>query len=200
MDVKIAQQRLKDFGLYDNTVDGVIGIHTIAALLAYISKRWIGKFNELPHAIQYNFNEYEINTPARICHFLAQAAIETEGFMTFVELGDENYFLKYDFRLGNDKLGDGYRYRGRGIFQITGKANYLAMSRKIGASLITNPETLEEPFLAARSACQFWKDHGLANYADADDCKGLTKKLNGGYNGLTEREDMVEKLKELFLK
>jgi putative chitinase len=95
----------------------------------------------------------------------------------------------YANRLGNGAAatGDGYRYRGRGIFQITGKANYQTTATALGINLVQMPELLTEPKYAVASACYFWNKEGLNAYADTDDIKQMTKRINGGYIGLESR-------------
>lgn len=132
--------------------------------------------------------KFGLNTPKRIAAFLSQAAHETDGFKTLKEYASGT---KYEGRkdLGNTYKGDGVRFKGRGIFQTTGRYNYQAVSKKIFGDdrLINKPELLEDPKNAVLSALHFWNDKGLNKYADAGDTLGLTKKINGGTNGLTER-------------
>lgn len=149
---------------------------------------------------------YEIDTPQEYCHFLAQACHETDHFKTLREYASGR---AYEGRadLGNTQAGDGVRFKGRGIFQTTGRANYLQLGIKKGRRdlFINNPELLEQPEFAVWSACEFWQTRGLndvANHADSDVLKkkyrrtiidvspveyiGIT--INGGYNGMDERK------------
>jgi putative chitinase len=149
---------------------------------------------------------YEIDTPQEYCHFLAQACHETDHFRTLREYASGR---AYEGRadLGNTQPGDGARFRGRGIFQTTGRANYLQLGIKKGRRdlFINNPELLEQSEHAVWSACEFWRTRGLndvANHADSDMLKkkyrrqiidvspmeyiGIT--INGGYNGMDERK------------
>jgi putative chitinase len=102
----------------------------------------------------------------------------------------------YAKRLGNgdETSGDGWRYRGRGLIQLTGRGNYLAAAQGIGLSLVEQPELLEQPDAAARSAAWFWKSHGVNELADdqnddndTEDFKTITKRINGGTVGLQDR-------------
>jgi putative chitinase len=94
--------------------------------------------------------------------------------------------------LGNSAPGDGGKYRGRGFFQTTGKANYTAAAQALpGLDCVAYPERLAEPEWAVRSACVFWRDHGLNGLADADNVPRLTKLINGGQNGMAERKAFV---------
>jgi len=95
----------------------------------------------------------------------------------------------YSNRMGNGPAasGDGWRYRGRGLFQITGRAQYQRCGRALGLPLVEQPELLERPEHAALSAAWFWEDNGLNALADAGDFEAVTRRINGGLNGLAER-------------
>lgn len=97
--------------------------------------------------------------------------------------------LTYAGRLGNGSAGsgDGWRYRGRGLIQITGRDNYLASGNALHIDLITHPEQLENPFLAALSAAEWWHRHGCNALADTGDMAAVTRKVNGGIIGLDDR-------------
>lgn len=88
---------------------------------------------------------------------------------------------------GNEASGDGYKFRGRGFFQITGKENYTNCGKDLGLDLLVTPESLERTVAATESALWFWKTKNLNRFADANDIRGMTKAINGGYNGLDER-------------
>lgn len=98
--------------------------------------------------------------------------------------------LVYGGRFGNNTTGDGWRYRGGGLKQITFRANYAACRDDIGIDIVTNPELIEQPYVAALSAGSFWKTNGCNRFADADDFVALTKRINGGTNGLAERTEL----------
>ena len=171
--------------------------------------------------------KYEINSPLRLAHFLAQTAHESGGFTAVVE--NLNYsadslskiFHKYftevdpnDYarqpekianhvyanRMGNgdEDSGDGFRYRGRGLIQLTGKNNYSAMAADMGVSVEECAEYLETPEGACESAAWFWNKNGLNKLADADDVTAVTKKINGGTIGLEDREKHTAEFKELL--
>lgn len=138
--------------------------------------------------------EYEIDNVARETHFLAQIAHESGGFHYVRELASgEAYEGRAD--LGNTQDGDGPRYRGRGLIQITGRANYRACGDALGVDLVSEPELLESPYLAARSAGWFWKAHGLNELADKDDARTITKRINGGLTGYQERRTYLGRAK-----
>jgi predicted chitinase len=149
---------------------------------------------------------YGITSGLRFCHFIAQAAHETMGFQTLQELGGTAYFDKnygpqtaVGKRLGNTQKGDGARYHGRGIFQLTGRTNYAAYGKRLGLDLIANPELAADPATSLRIACEYWKAHGLNALADNDDIDGITRRINGGTNGLASRKAYLAAAKKLWL-
>ncbi|MBL8895088.1 MAG: hypothetical protein JNJ53_10830 [Rhizobiales bacterium] len=134
--------------------------------------------------------QHKIDTPLRLTHFLAQAAHESDGFKTLHEYwGPTPAQKRYEGRkdLGNVKRGDGKRYMGRGIFQLTGRANYRHVGAKLGLPLEDNPELAALPRNAVLIAAQYWRDHDLNAPADADDIVTVTRLINGGFNGLDDR-------------
>ena len=130
--------------------------------------------------------QYGINTLLRLDHFLGQAAEESDGFRTLVEYASGH---EYEGRrdLGNIYPNDGPRYKGRGIFQLTGRANYKTMSSILGIDLIKDPDLAATPEIAVRVACEYWKTHNLNALADQDDLEGITRRINGGINGIADR-------------
>ncbi len=109
--------------------------------------------------------------------------------------------LVYSSRMGNGaaETGEGWKYRGRGAKQLTGKDNYKRCGEALGLDLIANPDLLLEPINAARSAGWFWKVNKLADYADKGDIKGMTKKINGGYIGLEARQALYNSIMGVML-
>jgi putative chitinase len=102
--------------------------------------------------------------------------------------------MVYSSRMGNGpaESGEGWKYRGRGLKQLTGKDNYARCGQALGVDLIGNPDLLLEPLYAARSAGWFWKANNLSAFADAGDIKGMTKKINGGFIGLEQRQALYD--------
>ncbi|MBT3066250.1 hypothetical protein [Rhodoferax sp. U11-2br] len=160
--------------------------------------------------------QYEIDTPQEFCHFLAQACHETDHFVTLREYASGR---AYEGRsdLGNTQPGDGVRFKGRGIFQTTGRANYLQLGIKKGRRdlFINNPELLAQPEFAVWSACEYWRTRGLndiANHADSDVLKKkyrgqlinvspvefISLTINGGYNGMDERKKFYAKAQQVL--
>lgn len=130
--------------------------------------------------------EFSISTPQRQAAFLAHVSHESGSLQYTLELASgDDYEGRRD--LGNSQPGDGRRYKGRGLIQITGRNNYLACGNALGLDLIAQPELLEAPVGACRSAAWFWQSRGLNSLADTDKFGSITKSVNGGYNGLDDR-------------
>ena len=131
-------------------------------------------------------NEFEINTPARQRAFLAQVGHESMGLQRTREFASGR---AYEGRsdLGNTQPGDGRRFRGRGLLQITGRANYARMGKALDLNLLRQPELLEQPLNAARSAAQFWQSRGLNELADEGRFTKITRRINGGLRGQADR-------------
>lgn len=168
-------------------------------------------------ALEQLLPDYDINTPQRVSHFIAQCAHESGNFRFIKE--NLNYraaslrsvFPKYfptdalaqqyekrpeaianrvyANRMGNgdEKSGDGWRYCGRGLIQLTGKDNYTFFAGSLGIPVEEAAEYLATFEGAAQSACFFWEQNNLNRFADANDVRGLTRAINGGYIGLEDR-------------
>lgn len=132
-------------------------------------------------------HEFHINSPIRQAAFIAQIAHESGELRYVKEIASG---AAYEGRkdLGNTQPGDGMKYKGRGLIQITGRNNYLECGKALGVDLVTQPELLETNDLACRSAAWFWASHGLNDLADKGDFYRITKRINGGTNGLKERQ------------
>ncbi len=139
--------------------------------------------------------EYKINTPQRLAAFLAQVGHESGRFHYTEEIASG---AAYEGRLdlGNTEVGDGCRYKGRGLIQLTGRYNYSRLSDATGIDFIANPQALADPEYAVLSACWYWSVRGLNSLADSGQYNLITKKINGGYNGLADREYFHRKCKE----
>lgn len=176
-----------------------------------VAERW------LP-AIQVTCHEYEINTPKRVAAFLAQIAHESGGYTRLVEnlnysaealmrvwpkrFPTLQFAMQYhrnpekiansvySSRMGNgsEASGEGWRYRGRGLKQLTGKDNYTRCGKALNVDLVGDPDLLLRPGLAARSAGWFWKSNNCSPLADAGEFELLTKRINGGLIGLADRK------------
>ena len=141
--------------------------------------------------INITLKRYKIDTPLKIAAFISQIAHESGSLQYTKELGGPSYFKRYEGRrdLGNTSKGDGIKYHGRGILQVTGKSNYQEQSKALGQDFIKNPEMLENPLWACISAGLWWaKRANILNPAIANkDIKKISKTVNGGTNGLSER-------------
>lgn len=132
-------------------------------------------------------HEFHINSPIRQAAFIAQIAHES-GELRYVEEIASGSAYEGRKDLGNTQPGDGMKYKGRGLIQITGRNNYAECGKALGVDLITNPELLETNDLACRSAAWFWASHGLNDLADKGDYIRICRRINGGTNGLKERQ------------
>lgn len=170
---------------------------------------------------------FEIDTPARVAAFLAQCAHESSGFVRLEENMNYSasrllavfprYFTPeqainyayhreaianrvYANRLGNgdEASGDGWKYRGRGLIQLTGATNYRRCGLELKINLHAFPDLLIEPTFAAHSAAWFWHDRGCNDFVDAGDFEGLTRRINGGTIGLEDRIAWLGKVERLM--
>lgn len=178
--------------------------------------QWVDPLNQ-------TFEQFDISTPERQAAFLGQCAHESANFTTLTEnLNYSAEALckvwpkrfpsmdvagpyhrnpemianrAYSDRMGNgpEESGDGWKYRGRGLIQLTGKDNYRACGSSLGIDLITNPELVSVPDYAARTAGWFWQKNHLNDIADTKDWFTLTKRINGGTHGLEDRIAKTDK-------
>ena len=166
----------------------------MSALMAYVAKRPQAPLQALANAIPLDMSDHQL------AHFVGQACHESESFRFLRELwGPTPTQLAYEGRrdLGNTEPGDGFKYRGRGIFQITGRANYSHMAKVLNLPLVEHPELLEMPDHAVASALAFWDGHGLSGISANSDvraaCELITRRINGGSNGLDDRLQLTQK-------
>jgi putative chitinase len=174
------------------------------------------------------FAGYRINDSGlRLSHFMAQILHESGGLTIFLE--NLNYSAPrmmvvwkkrfptlasalpfahqpeklankvYGGRMGNVNEGDGWKYRGRGIMQITGKESYQEMGNRLGIDLVGHPELAISAEWCLKIACEEWKEKGCNALADQDDIVAITKKINGGVTGLAQRREWLTKTKHLFM-
>jgi putative chitinase len=133
---------------------------------------------------------YAIDSLKRQAAFLAQVGHESGRLIYVRELwgptpAQDGYEGRAD--LGNTEPGDGFRFRGRGLIQVTGRANYATCGAALCLPLTDHPELLEQPGNAAQSAAWFWNSRGLNAFADAMDFETITRRVNGGLNGWDDR-------------
>lgn len=150
----------------------------------------------LPYLNRYMAG-YGINNRMRVCHFLAQIAHESGELRYTKEIASgKEYEGRKD--LGNVKPGDGVRYKGRGLIQITGRANYKQLSDATGIDFYNHPDWLELPQWATMSACWWWDNRGLNRLADKDALTLITQRINGGSNGLQDRLKYLARAKKVI--
>ena len=146
-------------------------------------------------------NRYGIVGTPRVAAFIAQVGHESGQLRYVREIwGPTAQQAGYEGRadLGNTVAGDGSKYRGRGLIQITGRANYAACGEALGLDLFSKPELLELPQHAAMSAAWFWSTKGLNTLADQSDFVKITRRINGGINGLEDRLQLWGKAKKVL--
>ncbi|HTJ97861.1 MAG TPA: glycoside hydrolase family 19 protein [Rhodocyclaceae bacterium] len=141
-----------------------------------------------------------IDTPLRQAHFLAQIGHESGELRFHAEIASG---AAYEGRkdLGNTQAGDGTRFKGRGLIQLTGRANYSAYGKSIGreAELLSHPELVAtDPALCVDVAGWYWATHNLNALADTDDVNAVTRRINGGLNGLDDRQRLLKRAKALL--
>jgi putative chitinase len=151
-------------------------------------------FDAIEPALVATLADYDIATDLRVAHFVAQTCHESDGFVTTTEYADGT---QYEGRsdLGNAEPGDGPRYKGRGLLQLTGRVNYRKFGQLLGLDLENNPVQAAEPVISLRIACEFWKAKHLNYHADHNDIRTVTQLINGGQNGFTDRKAYLEKAK-----
>jgi len=180
---------------------------------------------ELAKKYKTLLKKYEINTPLRLAHLFAQLEHESNlkpisENLNYSDTGLLKIFKKYfnattakeyarqpekianrvyanRMGNGNEDSGDGWKYRGRGFIQITGKSNYQSLSKDTGVDYVTNPDWLLREADSMISALWFWKKNNLNALADKDNVIGVTKKINGGTNGLAHRQQLLVKYKKV---
>lgn len=154
------------------------------------------------------FPVYGIINPRRVAAFIAQVGHESGGLRWTSEIwGPTDQQRRYEppsplaDRLGNTLPGDGHRFKGRGLIQITGRSNYTQLSRAFGIDFLNNPSLLEVPDMAVRSACWWWQSRNLNDIADLDTVESfrkITRIINGGCNGWDDRLARWESAKKIF--
>lgn len=179
-------------------VDGVAGRVTWSFLFAKMGAK-VDRSGELGLAAAVHFPAYGVTDNAlRLAHFLAQLAHESGSFRYMEEIASG---AAYEGRadLGNTEPGDGVRYKGRGPIQLTGRANSRRFGRRIGIDLERHPELAAIPSIGLHIALEYWNLHKLNVLADQDDLRRITRTINGGYNGLADREAHLRKIKGWLL-
>ena len=196
-----------------STSDGILapGDPVLKALLAGLpagpskAKLSVVMPRALPAKIDLYFDplvagmkKHAITKPRRMAHFIAQLAHETASFLYCEEIADgSGYEGRRD--LGNTQPGDGRRFKGRGLIQLTGRANYTQYARDSGVDCIAHPELVaSDPFVAVDVACWYWTRRRINRMADGDDVRAVTKAINGGYNGLDDRIEYLARARAVL--
>ena len=142
---------------------------------------------------------FSVDSNLRKQHFIAQIAHESGQFLYVKELASGK---EYEFRkdLGNVNAGDGVKFKGRGLIQITGRSNYSKLSIYLFGNdiLLSKPELLEIPENAVKSALWFWKSKNINLFADADNLTKITRIINGGLNGFDSRQAFLLRAKKII--
>jgi putative chitinase len=125
---------------------------------------------------------------------MAQCAHETNNYRNLVEIGDNNRWQAYELKknLGNKYKGDGYKYRGRGYIQLTGRYNYMLAGKELGIPLEQQPDLAADPVIAANIAIWFWKKRVQPNITDYRDVASVTKPINPNLRGLESRKNKFQ--------
>ncbi|WP_369781853.1 glycoside hydrolase family 19 protein [Pseudomonas sp. WC2401] len=156
----------------------IIGLKRVAAFIAQVGHE-SSQLMHLVESLSYSADALRKTWPSRFDMELASATARKPEQIANIAYGN---------RMGNSTPGDGWKYRGRGLIQITGKNNYRACGEALGLDLIAQPELLEKPQHACMSAAWFWATNGLNTLADAGKFEAITQRINGGQNGSADRQ------------
>jgi putative chitinase len=177
--------------------DGIIGRNTYRALFARFGAS-PSRASELALAANVHLPAFGImDSTNRLAHFMAQLVHESGCFRYMEEIASG---AAYEGRkeLGNVIPGDGKLFKGRGPIQLTGRANYKRFGQIAGIDFENHPEIVALPSIGLHVALLYWRDRNLNALADADDLVAITRKINGGINGLEDRKLQLAKAKGLL--
>lgn len=194
MNVNQIKTLQRNLGVKD---DGILGPITYAAIYRKLGAS-VEYARELGVATARDFPKFKMDVdPLIFAHFFSQMAHESGGFRYREEIASG---AAYEGRkiLGNVHPGDGRRFKGRGIIQLTGRDNYTRYGKKLGINLVDNPQLAADPDASVQIAIQYWNDRNLNTHASADNVRAVTKAINGGYNGLDDRERRLGTMKKLL--
>ena len=156
----------------------IVGLKRVAAFIAQVGHE-SGHLTRFAENLNYSADALRRNWPSRFDVELARAVARKPERIANIAYGN---------RMGNTSTGDGWKYRGRGLIQITGRANYKACGVALSLDLINQPELLEKPQHACMTAAWFWATKGLSTLADEGKFETITQRINGGLNGLADRQ------------
>lgn len=211
LQIRLLQENLAHRGFNPGPFDGIWGSHTASAMIASVADRSVSqtKLDLLGGVIYRLFCDHpDMLDVLPSAHFIAQAAHETMGFARFTEIwGPTPAQSGYEGRsdLGNTQPGDGYKYRGRGWFMITGRYNYGAYGKLLNVDLINNPDALIDPALSAKAAMFYWDSKRCITSALLNDTMSVSRIINVGRrdtkitpNGMPDRIAKTETLLKLW--
>ena len=163
---------------------------TMREVAPHFSGEWADRqakiISEVGEVLRPTLEGFDITTALRIAHFLGQTCEELAGFRTTEEFASgEEYEGRKD--LGNTHSGDGPRYKGRGLLQVTGRANYREYGQALDLDLENNPALAAQPAISLKIACEYWKRRNINPACDQDDVLTVTRKVNGGLIGSLNR-------------
>ena len=161
----------------------IIGTKRITAFIAQVGHE-SSQLTRLVENLNYSADALRKTWPSRFDANLASAISRKPEQIANIAYGN---------RMGNTAPGDGWKYRGRGLIQITGKNNYRACGEALGLDLIAQPELLEKPQHACMSATWFWATNGLSRLADAGKFDAITQRINGGQHGAADRQALYDR-------
>jgi putative chitinase len=150
---------------------------------------------EVSAVLSETLAKFQIDSELRVAHFLAQTCHESDGFCTTVEYASGQAYEGRIKDLGNTQPGDGVRYKGRGLIQLTGRANYKQYGDLLQLDLVGDPDLASQPATSLLIACEYWQRRRLNALADQDDIETITQLINGGLNGLSDRQACLQRAK-----
>lgn len=213
----------------ESNTEAIDGLISLAQLQQILPKAKDETLSHYCPAINRCLHKYKINTPLRIAHFIAQIAHESGCLRYVSEnlnyskealiqvfgkyFPNDNLASQYArnpekianrvyanrMSNGNEASGDGWRYRGRGFIQLTGKSNYHAYKKDSGVDVVSTPdEVAQNPTVVVDAAGWYWNKNNLNRYADQDDIRNITRRINGGMNGLDDRQQYLNQAKQVL--
>lgn len=227
-DVAATQRKLAAGRFYSGRIDGLFGPMSMKALLDGVGRHGTGHQKALADAMVTDLPKGGIVSRLALAHFIAQGAVETMAFTRLEEnlnykaarikavwpsrfpttAAAQPYAYKpealanrvYGGRLGNgpESSGDGWRYRGRGLFQLTGKDNYRQREQETGLPLVARPDVAAEPATSVRIARLYWTARRMGQAAEADNLTLVRRLLNGGIHGIDDARTYLSRAKALI--
>jgi len=190
----------------EDTLEPIVTLDLFRDIVSPFRKFTDETLANLTLGLNSTLRQYEINTPLRVSHFLGQTMHESMCFKYSKEIwGPTPAQSGYEGRmdLGNTQSGDGKLYMGRGYIQITGRTNYTQITKEIGGifhvDFVSYPDLLQLSYWAMLSAGWYWNSRKLNKYADLNNIRAITLRINGGYNGLEDRIKYTDHCKSILI-